>query len=319
MAGKSPYSTKPYPIGTPGVPWGPEERVAWLKQQTKWQRSYKDEVLTKIEALKGTGKFTVEQYGALSIDPDKYPLFAFKSKDWDAAKPTCLVTGGVHGYETSGVQGALLFLKDEAEKYTSSFNLLVAPCVSPWGYEHIQRWNNNADDPNRNFKPDSPSDECKALMKLIASVKAQGIEFTAHVDLHETTDTDESEFRPALAARDGIKYEEDIVPDGFYLCGDTEKPAPDWHKAIIDSVRKVTHIAPPDSKGMIIGSPQTQEGCIQYPIAKLGLCASSTGAAYCTTTEVYPDSPTASDEICNRAQCAAVIGALDYILANGGK
>lgn len=63
-------------------------------------------------------QFTVEQYGALSIDPDKYspaarpadslcmsgsdigdaaaryPLFAFKSKDWDAAKPTCLVTGG---------------------------------------------------------------------------------------------------------------------------------------------------------------------------------------------------------------------------------
>ena len=32
----------------------------------------------------------------------------------------------------------------------------------------------------------------------------------------ETTDTDESEFRPALAARDGKEYVPDAVPDGFY-------------------------------------------------------------------------------------------------------
>ena len=31
--------------------------------------------------------------------------FLRQVKDWDATKPTILVTGGVHGYETSGVQG----------------------------------------------------------------------------------------------------------------------------------------------------------------------------------------------------------------------
>mgnify|MGYP000741713275 CR=1 FL=1 len=36
-------------------------------------------------------------------------------------------------------------------------NLLVAPCVSPWAYERIQRWNFDALDPNRSFRADSPA------------------------------------------------------------------------------------------------------------------------------------------------------------------
>lgn len=39
----------------------------------------------------------VRQYGALALDPDRYPLFAVLTKDWDPAKPAVLVTGGVHG------------------------------------------------------------------------------------------------------------------------------------------------------------------------------------------------------------------------------
>jgi hypothetical protein len=282
------------------------------------QRSYADEVLSKIHALKGkeSDTFTVEQYGALSIDPERYPLFVFKSKAWDNAKPTCLVTGGVHGYETSGVQGALLFLQTQATKYASQINLVVAPCVSPWSYEHIQRWNNNADDPNRNFVPGSPCDECNAVLDMLAKLKDAGARFTMHVDLHETTNSDEEEFRPAKAARDGAKYEPDYIPDGFYLVGDVDNPQPEWHAAIIKEVKTVTHIAPPDAKGQIIGEKPTQEGCILYPLKSLGLCGAVTGDyQYSTTTEVYPDSPKANDDICNRAQVAAITGAIDYVLA----
>jgi len=49
------------------------------------------------------GDFDVEQYGALSVDKERYPLFCLKTKNWDAKKMNVLVTGGVHGYETSGV------------------------------------------------------------------------------------------------------------------------------------------------------------------------------------------------------------------------
>src|SRR3546814_5058776 len=94
----------PYPIGTPGQPWGAAERATWLARQTR-QRSYADDVLSVIERLRA--RFDVVQYGQLDYAPDSYPLLALRSRDWSDALPCALVTGGVHGYETSGVQGAL--------------------------------------------------------------------------------------------------------------------------------------------------------------------------------------------------------------------
>ena len=47
----------------------------------------------------------------------------------------------------------------------------------------------------------------------MAMVESQGVDrWLMHVDLHETTDTDESEFRPAKAARDGETCEPDVGP-----------------------------------------------------------------------------------------------------------
>ena len=55
--------------------------------------------------------FRVDAYGALSIDAERYPLFSVRCESPVASRPWALVTGGVHGYETSGVQGALEFLE----------------------------------------------------------------------------------------------------------------------------------------------------------------------------------------------------------------
>ncbi|MEJ2762906.1 M14 family metallocarboxypeptidase [Photobacterium sp. MCCC 1A19761] len=305
-------NTHPYPIGTPDTPWTAQEKSAWRAQVTL-KRSYQDDVLTKLKPL--NGRFEQVQYGALSYDKQRYPLYALKTLNWDSRKPTILVTGGVHGYETSGVHGAIQFIDQQAERYSQWFNLLIAPCVSPWGYETINRWNPNAVDPNRSFYADSPAEESAALMKLVETLQT---DILAHIDLHETTDTDELEFRPALAARDGVAYIPGTVPDGFYLVGDTDNPQPDFQKAIIDAVRSVTHIAPPDSDGKIIGEPITQEGVINYPTKKLGLCSGLTNCVYGTTTEVYPDSPKVTEQECNDAQVAAITGALDYILRAEG-
>lgn len=307
-------ATNAFPIGTPGQPWGDLEKRQWL-EQTTIKRSYSEEVVPKIQAL--SSDFEVAQYGQLQYDNNpvgesRYPLFVLKSKQWNKANPTILITGGVHGYETSGVHGALLFAQTQAARYQEQFNIVIAPCVSPWGYETINRWNPDALDPNRNFVANSPAQESAAVMNMVADL---GVPILAHIDLHETTDTDELEFRPALAARDGIEYVKGTIPDGFYTVGDTEKQDDELQKAIIDSVRKVTHIAPADKHNQIIGSDVTQDGVINYPLVALGLCAGFTDCQYCTTTEVYPDSPKVTDEECNRAQVAAITGALDYILA----
>ncbi len=296
-------------IGTPGQPWSPVEVARWRALHAI-RRSYADDVLARIDALRG--RFEVSEYGVLDYAPDRYPLYAVGNRDWDERLPVALVTGGVHGYETSGVHGALQFLERHAQEYAGRINLLVVPCVSPWAYERIQRWNPDAIDPNRSFREPSPAAESAALMRLVAPLAGC---FLLHIDLHETTDSDEGEFRPALAARDGKPFEPGTIPDGFYLVDDSDNPQPAFQRAIIEAVEKVTHIAPADPDGTLIGSPVVSRGVIEYALRPLGLCAGITGARYTTTTEVYPDSPRATPAQCNDAQVAAVCAALDFSLA----
>lgn len=301
-----------YPIGTPGRAWGDAELDAWRALQSR-RRRYDHEVLPRIEGL--SDRFEQICYGRLEYAGETYDQYALSSRPWDPALPAALVTGGVHGYETSGVTGALEFLETRADTYAGRINLLVIPCVSPWGYERINRWNYDAVDPNRNFRTDGPSREATNVIKLLEPKLGQ---FLLHIDLHETTDSDESEFRPALAARDGKPFEPDSVPDGFYLVADAEAPQLEFQQAIIAAVRTVTHIAPPDDTGQIIGCPLIADGVIVYPAKDYGMCPAITGARYTTTTEVYPDSPHASPQQCNDAQVTAVCAALDFVLAAEG-
>lgn len=299
-----------YPIGTPGQAWGVAEKAEWRARQVR-QRSYADEVLSVIERL-GAG-FEVVQYGQIEYAPDRYPLQALRSREWREDLPAALVTGGVHGYETSGVHGALRFVERYAAAYAGRINLLVAPCISPWAYERIHRWNADAIDPNRSFLEGTPAAESAALMALVAPLLDR---FVMHIDLHETTDTDESEFRPALAARDGAPFKPGTIPDGFYLCADSEAPEPAFQQAVIEAVSQVTHIAPADPDGTIIGSPVVAPGVIEYAYRKLGLCGGVTNAPYRTTTEVYPDSARATPEQCDEAQATAVRAAIEFSLAH---
>ena len=302
-----------YPIGTPGLPWGAAEVAQWRVRQ-RWQRSYAEDVQSRVEALRH--RFDVQCYGTVTYGDERFELLCVRSRNWVRNRPVVLVTGGVHGYETSGVIGALHFLEDHASRYEGRVNMLAVPCVSPWAYERVQRWNADAVDPNRSFRAPGSAPESTALIALVAPLREWfAAPSSAHIDLHETTNTDASEFRPAKAARDGEAYKPCSVPDGFYLVDDEQNPQPAFQQAIIAAVQRVTHIAPADVNGELIGSPLVAPGVIRYPLRELGLCASLTGARYTTTTEVYPDSPRTTPDECNRAQAAAVCAALDFVLA----
>ena len=93
--------------------WDEQDRINWLAEQ-KIKRSYMDDVVTRLKAL--NIDFDVEEYGALTYAPEKYPLYLVKTRQWDKNKKTILITGGVHGYETSGVFGAIAFF----DQYTST-------------------------------------------------------------------------------------------------------------------------------------------------------------------------------------------------------
>lgn len=306
----APTHTSFYPIGTPFQPWGPPEVAQWRAAQVL-QRSHADDVLAVVERLRN--QWDVETYGSIPCHGaglETHTLVALRSRCWSTRLPTALITGGVHGYETSGVQGALRFAAEHAASYAGRFNLLVVPCVSPWSYERVQRWNADAVDPNRSFRANSPSPEAAALMQLVLPLRGQ---FALHIDLHETTDTDETEFRPALAARDGKPFVPGTIPDGFYLVADSAHPQLAFQHAIIEAVERVTHIAPADEHGNIIGSPQVARGVIEYNMLELGLCGAISHARCTTTTEVYPNSLLATTEQCVQAQVAAVKAALDFV------
>ncbi|MEJ6473256.1 M14 family metallocarboxypeptidase [Pseudoalteromonas piscicida] len=298
---------KQYPIGTLGVPWSAAEKQQWLSTQTL-KRSYFDEVVTQIEQL--TQAFEVTEYGQLSYSTKTYPLFALTTKRWNTDNPTILVTGGVHGYETSGIHGALAFAKSEAAQHEADYNFIILPCLSPWGYETINRWNPAAVDPNRSFYEDSPAPESRQAMQFVQNKVA---EVLCHVDLHETTDSDNSEFRPALAAREGKENHNWNIPDGFYLVGHTQKPEAAFQECIIEEVAAVTQIADADENGQLIGVAIEQHGVINYDGTALGLCMGMTEAPFVTTTEVYPDGKNATPENCIAGQVAAIRGAIKYL------
>jgi hypothetical protein len=308
----TPHTTLPYPIGTPGTPWGAAEKSTWLARQ-RVQRSHQDEVLAPLRAHL-PAQAELFAYGELDythLGVGRYPLHAVRSREWDRTRPVVVVTGGVHGYETSGVQGALQWLRHAFARHASAINLLMLPCVSPWGYETVNRWNPEAVDPNRQFKPSGEAAESALAMACVAAL---GPRVDLHVDLHETTDTDNSEFGPAKAARDGKVFDRHDIPDGFYLVGDTERPAPAFQRALIDAVRPITHIAEADAHGRLIGTPLQQPGVILYPKRTLGLCGGMTRARFVTTTEVYPDSPTTTPARCNEAQGATIDAAIEHLL-----
>lgn len=298
-----------YPIGIPGQPWGSAERAQWLAR-TRRQRSYRDEVLDRVLAL--GDRFLVREYGQITSAGESFALLAVSNRDWRPDRPRVLVTGGVHGYETSGVLGALQWLEQHAGDWEGKLDWCVLPCISPWAYERVQRWNADAIDPNRSFHVGSKVAEAAAMMRFIDPWKN---DLLLHIDLHETTDSDEGEFRPALAARDGKPFAPGHIPDGFYLVADSLDPQLDFQERVIEAVARVTHIAAADERGCIIGAEVLRPGVILYPFRALGLCAGSTGAVFTTTTEVYPDSPRTTPGQCNDAQAMAVQAAIAAALA----
>ncbi|NDV26040.1 M14 family metallocarboxypeptidase [Desulfovibrio sp. JC010] len=288
--------------------WGAKEKQAWLDRAV-FEKNYKKEVLDRIFELPDF--LQIKKYGELSYAPQRYPLYAVVPAKWTQGIPTALITAGVHGYETGGIYAALKFLESGIQDYSEKFNVVVVPCVSPWGFETNNRWNPYTVDPNRSFGANGKSEEAALLKQFVSTIAG---EIPIHIDLHETTDRDKTVFRPALAARDGVEPAIEDIPQGFYLVGDEERPELEFQKAVVSSVEKVTPIAPPDEYGNILGKPAVAHGVICYPMRELGLSGIITEAPFHTTTEIYPDGAWMTPESSIEGQIAAIRGGLDFVL-----
>jgi hypothetical protein len=271
--------------------WGPEEIAAWRKRHPV-VRSYQKDVVARLKKL-STKKLNVQQYGALSHDPERYPLYRVLSKNWNNNNPTILITGGVHGYEDSGITGALRFLEEVAPKYAGKVNFVVYPCVSPFAYEINHRWNWNAQDPNRHFRNDLPTleaaEESALLMRSLTAAKQELLgtkPFDFAIDLHETNYRD-IELGKERHARDGSipPSEPEVIPNGFYLCVTGQEHVATGQQ-FVEAARKETPICTDEQ---IIGYAN-QKGVIVVDDVT-GVCQGFTAtlSRMSMTTEIYPD------------------------------
>ncbi|MBV8061396.1 MAG: succinylglutamate desuccinylase/aspartoacylase family protein [Alphaproteobacteria bacterium] len=281
-------------------PWNDEEKRAWLLRQTI-QRSYNRDVVKRVRKL-SKQKFEISEYGSIKLDanlpvdpdlrkdkglkpsPKDLPLLRVRSKNWNPDNPTVLITGGVHGYEPSGIVGAMRVLEELSAEFEGKVNFVVYPCVSPIGYEINHRWTQKTDDPNRHFYEGTKVEEAKLL---IEDLQKLNLNFDASADLHETNNRD-IELREERAARDGtVPHEgEEIIPVGFYLCV-TKQEDVDTGRKIVDAVRDGGTQICTDEK--ILGYP-SHGGVIAVDDLK-GLCQgfAATMSKFAMTTEIYPE------------------------------
>ena len=316
--------------------WNESDKLEWLSKQ-RFQRSYAEQVLSRIDKLKQVGQpLQVKSYGKLTLQgrqqlvidgatptaleyEDRYPLYYVQVGDLANGKPSLIVTGGTHGYEESGVYGALEFLEKDVQEFADRFNFLVFPCLSPFAYEVNQRWVHNAWDPNRSFDRSKPYvPESQLVMDVVDEArKLAGQDFIAAIDLHETPDRDKV-MMPPQYQRYGINITSDdvLIPKGYYLISDIANEDPGMATAIIESVRKVTPIAPDPEihgekniEGVVVseGTDPTHRGLNQNYMKTL--------AKNAYTTEIYPEihpEPKGSQEAIH-AQRATILGVLRYL------
>ena len=190
-----------YPIGTPGVPWTKAQREEWRASVEAPKRSYADEVLAKLEPLKS--RYDVFKYGALPYDaddPERYPLFAVRTRG-STRRTASRASSSPAGSTATRPAGCRA--RSGSWRPSARISWTTLTCSSP---RASRRGGTNASSggtraPWTPIDP-SPIDTPTRSKFLGAMVDAQGVgTWMVHVDLHETTDTDETEFRPAKAAR----------------------------------------------------------------------------------------------------------------------
>lgn len=316
--------------------WSEKDKLEWLSKQT-FQRSYAEQVLSRIKKLDHLGgQLKTRTYGNLSLQgreelaiegavlsakeyEKRYPLYYVEVGDITNGKPNIIVTGGTHGYEESGVYGALEFLEKDVAGYTDRFNFLVFPCLSPFAYEVNQRWTHDAWDPNRSFDRSKPYvPEAQLVMDVLDEARERaGRDFAAAVDLHETPDRDKT-MMPPQYQRYGINLtpEDILIPNGYYLLCTASNRAPAMASHIVSAVRKVTPIAPePDIDGEKNDNGVVTSDGMDPTLQGLNQAYMRTLSENSFTTEIYPEihpEPRGSREAI-AAQRATVHGILDYL------
>lgn len=296
-------------------PWN-DRRIASWREGVIAQGKRRDyaQVVQRIQSLPANTHI-IQCYGHAVSGAESHALYSIRCGR-DEGNPDILLIGGTHGYEPSGVEAILRFMRDEAPALAGRYNIDAYPCINPWAYEYDQRWNWHAWDTNRQFVRDgrlAQNDECRYFMD---AVEGSGRSYQWALDLHETSDRD-IDLRQKRAKRFGEPLDPHyrIIPQGYHVIVSRGAAASvtglnhAFAYAIVARVRAVSPIAQdatimkqPNLDGVVIA--EAKQGLLR---AYLGAHAALVGV-----TEAYPDHPSMTPEKTVQAQLAAIRGAFDF-------
>lgn len=285
--------------------WSAEKCDAWYGQQPQ-VRDYQADIYERARSASLPPSLILSSYGYAHDDC----LICVEPRQINGAKPSLIITGGVHGYEPGGIEACLRLIETGVPEIRNQANIFIYPCVTPAAYRINHRWTVGADDTNRGFIENSPVVEAALLMERI---KKLNVSFVMALDCHETPPADR-QFRRQRAERYGTPLigDPDLLPNGFHLMVPDSallrRSVQECARAIIKDVRKITPVAT-DEK--IVGNvndggivPSTASGTLTRWM--------NDRARFAATTEVVTEKMTlqqASD-----VQLAAIRSAAGYAL-----
>jgi hypothetical protein len=169
-------------------------------------RSYFEEILPKIEALKE--RFEVIELGRPTLGGMEYPYIAVRVSGREATLPNIHIHANIHGNEPAGAYAALTFLESDIDKYRQFFNLTVIPSANPSGFELDTRQNANNVDLNRNFM--GPDFEPETALSR-SFIENENRAYLAVLELHEDK-TDEAVAGFDVAGNPTAAYMYEMMP-----------------------------------------------------------------------------------------------------------
>lgn len=234
------------------------------------KRDYGRIVSRLKSALNGIA--TADTLGNIETPTENYPIHKICLGKGNSRR--VLISAGIHGDEPAGIETICSFIESgQYKKFLNQWEIIILPCINPYGFVHDTRENHNNKDLNRLFNAESPPLE----VSLAQSVIEQSY-FDLTIELHEDCDS-----------------------NGYYLFQKSNKPdGTELGYKIIDSVKGILPINLnekiddiPAEKGVIyrLKNPDEMEW---WPMAIYSL-AKNTGHCFTLETPTQLPMPTRID------------------------
>ena len=154
-------------------------------------RSYSEVVKRLQNISKKSSYITLVRLGTIHCFSNiYYPFYMMRvgPKHARPSGPSTLIslTAGIHGNEPAGVEAVLTFLEQQKETHflQQRLQMVILPCINPYGYEYDTRENHEKIDLNRKFRTSKPP------MEVALALRGLGIKpFDLSLEFHEDIDT----------------------------------------------------------------------------------------------------------------------------------